>query len=172
MIKIIEIKAKCKDSAGIRSILLDLNAEFIGSDHQIDTYFKVPFGRLKLRQGSIENALIQYQRSDQKGPKLSEVKLFPVKDADALRMILEASLGILVTVDKRRDIFFIENVKFHLDEVEGLGRFVEIEAIDQDGSRDLPALTVQCNHYLKRLGISEQDMVRDSYSDQLIQLPT
>ena len=67
----IEIKARCPDAKAIRSILQSRKADFKGIDHQVDTYFKVPFGRLKLREGNIENNLIYYDREDKKGPKKS-----------------------------------------------------------------------------------------------------
>ena len=72
----IEIKARCNDHEKIRGILKSRNADFKGIDHQIDTYFKVNNGRLKLREGNIENHLIFYQRSDQEGPKQSDVILY------------------------------------------------------------------------------------------------
>ena len=72
-VNIIEIKAKCADVSQIRSILLANKADFKGIDHQIDTYFKAPIGRLKLRAGNIENTLIHYNRPNQAGPKNSQV---------------------------------------------------------------------------------------------------
>jgi len=62
----IEIKAKCNDQEKIRSVLKSRNADFKGTDHQIDTYFKVNNGRLKLREGNIENFLVFYEREDKK----------------------------------------------------------------------------------------------------------
>ena len=70
MPKNVEIKARCEDPRQIRDYLLSHHAIFKGIDHQRDTYFNVSHGRLKLRQGKIENALIHYQRTDQKGPNL------------------------------------------------------------------------------------------------------
>ena len=67
----IEIKAKCKFPNDVESALLSLNAKFIGIDHQIDTYFHSPNGRLKLREGIIENSLIFYERDNIPGPKKS-----------------------------------------------------------------------------------------------------
>ncbi|MCI5058575.1 MAG: adenylate cyclase, partial [Flavobacteriales bacterium] len=70
-IKNVEIKARCKNPDEIRSILRSLNATFIGKDHQVDTYYECSTGRLKLREGNIENALIYYNRPDDPNPKLS-----------------------------------------------------------------------------------------------------
>jgi len=120
----VEIKARCRHPEKIREILEGRQARFVGLDQQVDTYFHVPHGRLKLREGNIENALIHYQRSDQAGPKNSEVQLY--RPGPNLKSILSAALGVKVVVDKRRQIYFIENVKFHLDEVPPLGTFVEI----------------------------------------------
>ena len=168
MIKNIEIKARCADPERIRKILNGLGSECIGIDHQIDTYFRVKEGRLKLRQGNIENALIYYVRPDMPGPKPSDVLLHPTPDGTSLSTLLEASLGVLSRVDKLREIHFIGNVKFHLDEVKGLGSFVEIEAIDQDGDLDTDHLRAQCHHYLQLFGIEPDELLHDSYSDQLL----
>lgn len=168
MIKNIEIKARCTDLERIRQILIGLDSNCLGIDHQIDTYFRVPEGRLKLRQGNIENALIYYRRPDMPGPKLSDVLLHPTSDGASLAALLETSLGVIAKVDKLREIHFIGNVKFHLDEVKGLGSFIEIEAIDRDGSLDTDHLLAQCHHYLGLFGVDPADLLHDSYSDQLI----
>jgi adenylate cyclase class 2 len=168
MIRNIEIKAHCMDPDRIRSILASLGSDCKGIDHQIDTYFNVREGRLKLRQGNIEQALIHYRRPDQAGPKQSDVWLYPTENGSTLYKVLEASVGIMVQVDKMREIHFIDNVKFHIDEVRGLGSFVEIEAIDQDGTLEPDHLLAQCDHYLRLFGIREEDLLHDSYSDQLM----
>lgn len=165
----IEIKARCADPAFIRAYLQQQQARFIGTDEQTDTYFHVPNGRLKLRQGPIENALIFYKRENKAGPKLSEVKLFQVPaESDVLKEVLTQANGIKVIVKKRRAIYFIENVKFHIDEVEGLGSFVEIEAIDADGSLGLEKINAQCRYYLQAFQIPESDLLTHSYSDLLL----
>ena len=164
----IEIKAKCGDREKIRGILKSLHADFKGIDHQVDTYFRVPNGRLKLREGDIENYLIFYEREDKAGPKESKVILHPVERGSKLKDLLAAALGILAVVDKKREIYFIDNVKFHLDEVLGLGTFAEIEAIDEEGRIGKEKLLEQCNHFLDLFGISASDLLNDSYSDRLM----
>ncbi len=165
----IEIKAHCKDPQSLRKKLMLAGAVSHGMDHQIDTYFQVPQGRLKLRQGNIENNLIYYERNNQSGPKKAYVYLYhPAHNGDLLQL-LEASLGIKVVVDKSREIFFIENVKFHIDYVEGLGSFMEIEAIDKSGKIGQNSLRKQCDHYLELLGITDDELISTSYSDLLIQ---
>ena len=169
MIRNVEIKARSHDLNKIRNILQALGSDCKGVDHQIDTYFRVQDGRLKLRQGNIENALIFYRRPDQSGPKQSDVLLYPTEDGGVtLLSMLEASIGIYVQVDKMREIHFIGNVKFHLDEVKGLGTFVEIEAIDEDGSIGTEQLLSQCQHYLQQFEIRDSELLQDSYSDQLL----
>lgn len=163
--KNVEIKAHCSDLDRIRKILMDAKADYKGMDHQIDTYFKVNNGRLKWREGFIENNLIQYIRPDQTGPKQSDFALFKTEKGSALKNMLEKSLGIKVIVDKQREIYFIDNVKFHLDQVKDLGTFVEIEATDMEDTRTSEYLNNQCQHYIALFGIAEEDLLTNSYSD-------
>ena len=145
----VEIKARCAYPAKIRQLLITNQARFVGEDHQIDTYFNTEHGRLKLREGNIENNLIHYNRSNQAGPKRSEVTLYRSEPGSTLKPLLTNALGIKVVVDKLRSIFFIDNIKFHIDQVETLGSFVEIEAIDKDGSIGEEKLLEQCLYYMK-----------------------
>lgn len=168
--KNVEIKAKCADIKILEKILLQHQADYKGIDHQIDTYFNVPNGRLKLREGNIENALIHYDRGNQAQPKLSSVTYYKPNESADLKATLTAALGIKVVVDKKRQIFFIDNVKFHLDQVEGLGTFAEIEAIDKDGSINQATLQKQCYDYMALLNIKETDLLAVSYSDLILEL--
>ena len=127
----VEIKAHCNQPQWVEQQLLKAKADYKGIDHQIDTYFHIPEGRLKLREGAIENALIFYQRPNQKTAKPSLITYHKTsQEANSLKSVLNDALSTKVIVDKQRKIFFIDNVKFHIDEVMGLGSFVEIEAID------------------------------------------
>ena len=164
----IEIKARCRDSASIHQYLQQHGAEFKGIDLQTDTYFRVNHGRLKLREGNIENNLIYYERTNQAGPKSSHFHLVKVEDAKGLKEVLTKSMGIKVVVKKKREIYYIKNVKFHIDEVPGLGSFVEIEAgnILTDLSQD--ELKEQCDFYLKEFKISPEALIDVSYSDMLL----
>ena len=164
----IEIKARTTEPDRIREILKTNNADFIGVDHQVDTYFKVATGRLKLREGNIENHLIYYERENTMGPKKSSVMLFKNNPDSNLKEMLINSLGVLTVVDKHREIYFIGNVKFHLDNVVGLGTFVEIEAIDKDGTIGNEKLLEQCNYYLNLLLVSKEDLLATSYGDLLL----
>jgi len=161
----VEIKARCDHPENIRRELQSASAAFHGTDHQVDTYFRTARGRLKLREGNIENALIHYQRPDETGPKRSDVTLYPIRAADQLKSILLQALEVWVVVDKQREIYFIDNVKFHIDTVRFLGSFVEIEAIDRGGELGEAYLRKQCEAYLRQFGINPKDLVQPSYSD-------
>ncbi|HRE39393.1 MAG TPA: class IV adenylate cyclase [Chitinophagaceae bacterium] len=165
----VEIKARCTNPAFIRNYLLSNNAEYRGTDEQTDTYFHVPHGRLKLREGNIENNLIYYERSNQAGPKDSHFQLVKIDDAAGLKEVLAKANGIKTVVKKKREIYYIGNVKFHIDEVPGLGSFVEIEAgnILADLTKD--QLKEQCDYYLAAFNIKTEDLIEVSYSDMPIE---
>jgi len=165
----VEIKARTDKHESIKRMLMEHNARFVGLDHQVDTYFNLSEerGRLKLREGNIENSLIHYKRNNQSGPKRSEVTLYHPEPGTSLKTILSDTLGVFKIVDKERQIFFIENVKFHLDQVKGLGSFVEIEAIDMEGSLGEARLKEQCEFYMKLFEIKENDLLESSYSDMV-----
>lgn len=167
---LVEIKARCENPDWIKAQLKDRDADFKGVDHQIDTYFKVPNGRLKLREGNIENTLIFYNRPNQEGPKVSEVELYKPVDSISLKRVLKAANETLVVVDKQRAIYFIDNVKFHVDEVKDLGSFMEIEAIDEVGAFTKEELLKQCQHYMEVLKVQESDLIHHSYSDMLLEV--
>ena len=164
----VEIKARCTNPENIRRYLLTNEAEFKGVDKQSDTYFNVPNGRLKLREGNIENNLIFYERTNQSGPKNSHFNLVKVEDARGLKEVLTKSNGVKVVVKKKREIYYISNVKFHIDEVPGLGSFVEIEAGNVFVDLSQKELKDQCNFYLKEFEIKPEDLIEVSYSDMLM----
>jgi predicted adenylyl cyclase CyaB len=95
------------------------------------------------------------------------------EDAAGLKAALAAACGIKVVVQKKREIYYIRNVKFHIDEVPGLGHFAEIEAGNKD-ALDLTAeeLKAQCEFYMKSFNITEEDLVETSYSDMLLEKAT
>ncbi|HHH52666.1 MAG TPA: CYTH domain-containing protein [Bacteroidetes bacterium] len=166
--KNVEIKAKCFEPEKVEKVLLENGADYKGLDHQTDTYFNVRTGRLKMRQGNIEKSLIYYDRPNRKGPKQSTFNLYKSDNLEELKPLLESSLGIMVEVKKHRKIFFIDYVKFHIDEVEGLGSFVEIEAGDLDNTKSVTELREKCDYYMRLLEIKEENLVNISYSDMLM----
>jgi len=122
---------------------------------------------LKLREGNIENSLIHYNRTNTAGAKQSDVSLYQHHANKNLKEVLTKALGVKVVVDKRRKIYFIGNVKFHFDEVNELGNFVEVEAIDKDGSLGVEKLKEQCNYYIQLFEIKNDQFIAESYSDLL-----
>ena len=167
----IEFKASTNKLAALENLLLQHQPLFIGEDHQVDTYFNVKKGRLKLREGNIENALIYYERENTAGSKVSDVLLYHHQPDCSLKEILIKTSGIKAVVDKRRRIYFIENVKFHFDTVEGLGTFIEVEAIDKDGTIGKEKLQAQCDHYAALFNIAKEDFIAVSYSDMILGKP-
>jgi predicted adenylyl cyclase CyaB len=163
-----EFKARVTALEVMESKLKLLEPVFKGEDHQLDTYFNVPNGRLKLREGNIEHALIWYERPDTAGAKQSNVILYQHQPDPALKHILASSLGIKTIVDKKRRIYFIDNVKFHFDRVEGLGTFVEVEAIDLAGDQGIEKLKDQCDRYAALFELQPDNYVANSYSDILL----
>ena len=161
-----EFKARLTNEPRVREALKRLGARFIGTDRQIDTYFRVPSGRLKVREGRIENALIFYRRSDVRRARQAAVEMMLLPRRNSLRAILTHALGTLAVVDKRREIYFVKNVKIHLDRVRQLGKFVEVEAISR--TSDVKKIRSQARQFQELFGITAKDIVADSYSDLIL----
>jgi adenylate cyclase, class 2 len=164
-----EFKAKATVLDVLEKKLQTLNPKYIGEDNQIDTYFNTPTGRLKLREGNIENSLIYYQRINTAGAKQSDILLYQHAPDKTLKDILIKVNGIKVVVDKKRKIYFIDNVKFHFDVVKGLGTFVEVEAIDNTGYIGIEKLKEQCGYYAAFFNINAEDYIAVSYSDLILE---
>lgn len=169
-----EFKARLRDEKYIRAVLGKLRARFVGTDHQVDTYFRVPSGRLKVREGRIENALIFYERPNAPRPRRSRIEMMFLPRRNLAKAILSAALEPLAIVDKRREIYFVGNVKIHLDHVRGLGKFVEVEAIRKVtvDSRNSKArektIRDQARKFQKLFAIQDHDLMARSYSDLVL----
>lgn len=83
-----------------------------------------------------------------------------------IKGVLVRALGVMVAVDKKREIYFVENVKIHLDEVEGLGKFLEVEAIGS--ANENAKLQEQCDEFQLQFNVRKEDFVAGSYSDLLM----
>lgn len=165
----VEFKARCRAPDAVLRTLHELGAQRVGTDEQTDVYYRADAGRLKLRRGSIENHLIHYERPDSAEPGESAVRLVPVGTGRDLDELLDAALRRDVVVVKRRQIFWLENVKVHVDEVDGLGSFLEVEAVDYDGTIGDQRLREQCATYRELFGVCDDDLEPRSYSDLLRQ---
>ncbi|XP_053800231.1 uncharacterized protein LOC128788915 [Vidua chalybeata] len=135
---------------------------------QTDTFFRVPRGRLKLRRTQDgRGELIFYERPDSAGPKLSRFSITPTADPEGLQAVLSQSLGVLGTVRKERLLFLLGQTRLHLDRVQGLGDFLELEVVlrpeqsEEDGQR-------LARELLRELGVGERDLVSGAYLDLLL----
>src|SRR5918997_5413401 len=168
----VELKARDPDPARSLERALALGAEDKGEIRQRDTYFAGAHGRLNLRESQSEGSplwdeLIQYSRPDSTDARTSSYRRVPVSDAAALREALDAAYGTLVTVTKRRRLLLWGGVRIHLDEVEGLGAYLEFEAVADAGS-DLTAEHEKGERLRAELGIEETKLVATGYSDLLL----
>jgi len=131
---------------------------------QADWYFRVPKGRLKLRQiGSRRDAeLIAYLRPDRTSARTSEFQRLPTPDAAGTRTLLERMLGLRACVRKRREVWLYKNARIHLDTVEALGPFIEIEVVVTEGMGQARALMRELR---AALGIRPEDLIAGSYGE-------
>ena len=169
MARNIELKARDPDPARSLDVSLALGAEDHGWLQQLDTYFKVPQGRLKLREQDGAAELIHYERSDEAIARESSYRIVPIEDPDGLKDALAAALGVMVAVEKARQLLVWRNVRIHLDEVPGLGSFIELEAAAEPGS-DLSGEYRNIAELREALAISDDQVLADGYSDELLRI--
>lgn len=134
---------------------------------QDDTFFTCASGRLKLRAFSaIEGQLIFYRRPDRIGPKESFYVISPTSSPDTLREALTLAYGQAGRVRKRRTLFLVDRTRIHLDTVENLGHFLELEVVLAEGERSEAGVAV-AHALLGKLGISASQLVERAYVDLL-----
>lgn len=167
MARNIEMKAHDPDPARSQEAALALGATDEGWLQQLDTYFRVQHGRLKLREQDGAAELIQYERTDEAIERPSNYRLVPIQDPDVLKEALATALGILVAVEKSRHLLLWRNVRIHLDEVPGLGSFIELEAVAEPDS-DLSGEYENIAELRGALGITDERILAVGYSDQLL----
>lgn len=179
----IELKARLHDLAAARETARRLATDCLGIQQQIDTYFQCPEGRLKLREtafldpsasdsplatalvDSSRNELIWYDRPDDFQAKQSDYQLIQVS-ADRARQ-LKHEMGVRAIVIKRREVFLHRNVRIHLDEVYGLGEFIEFEAVLGWGIDEAAGQT-QVAFLQQQFDLSPADLLGGSYADLLL----
>jgi predicted adenylyl cyclase CyaB len=166
----LEIKARLDGEralAGIAARVAALGAagpQFIGQD---DTFFNCPNGRLKLRAfGDGAGELIFYRRADTAGPKESFYVLAPVADCGALREALSLAWGQAGRVVKRRELWLAGRTRVHLDRVEALGAFLELEVVLRDDEA-VEAGEAEAHGLLRALGVAPAQLVEGAYVDLL-----
>ena len=164
----VEIKARVKNPEQFlarASALADQPRELI---FQKDTFFGVPHGRLKLRDfGDGHGELIRYHRPDRQGPKISDYAISETHDPEGLATVLGGSLSIIGTVTKQRTLLMCGRTRIHLDEVENLGWFMELEVVLAQG--ELPEKgETEAHRLMASLDISQEDLVEGAYLDLLL----
>jgi adenylate cyclase, class 2 len=157
------LKATVRDVPKIKSLLNSADANFIGVDDQKDTYFKVARGKLKLRQGIIENLITHYERIQEGGVEKTIVYQYDRDPRDEQIRALFLKYIVVGVVEKRREIFFIGNVKIHLDTTPDNRNFIEIEAIDYNDAMSNESLRSLCVGFKEKLEIKDEDLIKTGY---------
>lgn len=165
----LELKARDHDPERSLARALQQGAEDRGWMEQLDTYFCVPNGRLKLREQDDGTELIYYERSRDAVARESVYSLIPVEGPENLKAALADALGVLVSVEKSRHLLLWKNVRIHLDQVPGLGDFIELEAVAEPGS-DLSEECEAIAELREVFDIGPKDILGTSYSDELLAL--
>ncbi len=166
MARNVEIKARIAGVAALAPLAASLADSGPTVIEQNDTFFACPNGRLKLREQFAAGAeLIFYQRADASGPKESFYVRVPVPDPQALRTLLEVAHGETGRVRKRRMLFVVGRTRIHLDTVEGLGDFLELEVVLRDGE-STDAGVIEAHRIMAELGIAPQQLIQGAYVDQ------
>jgi len=163
----IEIKARSSDVASQQRIASRLADSAPVLLEQEDTFFHVPRGRLKLRAfGDGTGELIEYERVDSPEAKQSTYIRSPVYEPHSLKAALAAALGVRAVLKKRRMLFLTDQTRIHLDEVEGLGWFVELEVVLGPDQSETEGRAI-ADRLMSELGIQASDLVAGAYVDLL-----
>lgn len=163
----VELKARCHDLAAARAKAESLGAKLHEQLHQIDSYFHAPSGRLKLREIAGHGAeLIGYHRADETAARACSYARVPIPDPRTTKQLLASTLGLRGVVKKQREVWLWKNVRIHLDHIEGLGSFLEFEAVlgPTDSSADAEQLLAQLRAHF---AIAENDLIAVSNIDLL-----
>jgi predicted adenylyl cyclase CyaB len=162
----IEIKARVRDLAALRERVVELADGEGLLLIQEDVFFHVPQGRLKLRRVGERGELIHYRRDASRGPKLSTYRIEPVANPRSMRCLLADALGERAVVAKRRWLYMIGRTRVHLDEVEDLGSFMELEVVLREGD-DSAAGQRDAEDIMRALSIDEDQLLSEAYVDLL-----
>lgn len=158
----ITLKAKVADAKKLEDKLMAIGASFLGTDRQTDYYFATARGKLKYREGTIENLITHYERLLVDGVERTLVyryDLHPGED-ELKKLFEEKPIGITC---KERKIFFLGHIKIHVDKLENNEQFIEIEVIDRENKRTFDHLKKECFDLQIKLGISNSDLIPTGY---------
>jgi predicted adenylyl cyclase CyaB len=163
----IEIKARVSDFDRLLRRAEELSDTSLQVIRQEDTFFNTEKGRLKLRVLPPDRAqLIYYLRSDQEGPKRSDYHIFETPDPENLKRVLELAYGIRGVVKKTRYLYMVGQTRVHVDDVEGLGQFMELEVVMQAGQSDAQGQAI-AEGLMTSLGIEREDLIEGAYMDMM-----
>ena len=163
----IEVKARVRDFAQIRLRAERLSDTPVEVIPQEDTFFVTPRGRLKLRLLTEEQGqLIYYTRPDQEGPKRSDYQLYGTSDPEGLKRVLELAYKVRGVVRKTRYVYLVGQTRVHLDDVQGLGHFMELEVVLEDGQSDAEGQRI-AEELMASLGVEKSDLLEGAYMDLL-----
>lgn len=168
---LLELKARLNKLESVRNKLLLLGAQYVGSFHQIDTYFQVCKGRLKIREieGQVNADIIFYERSNIPKIKKSYTLLVQVQPADTAKELLAIFFPTKVVVDKIREIYILEKTRIHLDQVAYLGTFIEFEQPTLDETNEINKNKSFLSALCRKLDIKKEDLESFSYADLLLE---
>jgi len=163
----IEIKARARNFEQIRSRAETMSDTPVQIIPQEDIFFNVEKGRLKLRiLKPDQSQLIYYTRPDQDRPKRSDYHITRSSDPQNLRRVLELAYGIRGVVRKTRYLYLVGQTRIHLDDVEGLGQFMELEVVLEDGQSDADGQKI-AEDLISALGVESEDLIEGAYMDLL-----
>ena len=161
----IEIKARVDDFESLKEQAEGLSDQPLKIIPQEDTFFNIEKGRLKLRVLAPDRGyLIYYERPDQDGPKRSDYHLAETHDPESLKTALALALGVRGIVKKTRYLYMVGQTRIHLDEVEGLGHFMELEVVMSADQSDAEGQAI-AEDLMHRLGIREDALIEGAYMD-------
>lgn len=167
MARNVEIKARIPDLGVMASKVAAIATEGPIEIAQDDTFFPCATGRLKLRQFSGDRGeLIYYRRADLDGPKESFYLLSPTTSPDTLRESLAAAYGVAGRVRKQRTLYLVGRTRVHLDRVDGLGDFVELEVVLSDDENADDGFS-EAHALMRTLGIDAAQLIDVAYVDLL-----
>ena len=164
----LELKARIASLDAAREVALRIATSRLSDQRQTDTYFSCTSGRLKLREiDGAQAQLVWYRRPDGYDVRASDYVLAPAIDGESLKAALAGALSVQCVVAKRREIFLFHNVRIHLDRVEGLGEFLEFEAVLGPDADE--ATSQQRLHALRaQFRIQDADLVPGSYRELML----
>ena len=170
ILKNIEIKAKIHNYKKVKRLVEELCPTPIQTEEQEDTFFNTATGRLKLRETNDESEIIYYDRQDSLEPTQSDIALSFINNPDTLKAVLTKSNGIRGIVKKKRILYKYAQTRIHLDDVEGLGKFIELEVVLRE-NQTVEDGELIANDLMNKFDIQKTDLIDVAYIDLIETIP-